>query len=70
MKALFCVGNTVRTKVKVQFVLLVVSDKYTTRVLPGLVVQERGTACQFEFYITPLCSCTIDEAVVLSTGGC
>ena len=67
-KTLFCVGNATRGRrsVKVQFVVLEGSDKYTTRVQPGVVVLEKGMACEFEVFATPQCSCTVDEAVVLS----
>ena len=37
--------------------------------VPGraaVVVLEKGTACELEVNFTPLCSCTTDEAVMLS----
>ena len=62
---LFCVGNGGRRSIKVQFVVVEGSDKNAMRTESGVVVLTRAMACEFDVYITPPCSCTIDEAVML-----
>ena len=70
-KALLCVGNTGRRRSMVQVVGKDNNDRYTLRVVPDVVVLEHGMACEFEIFVMPLCSCTIDDkiAVVVRRSG-
>ena len=63
-KALLCVGNKGRKMVKVQFIAKDGVDKFTVRTNPTVVTLEKGTACEFEVYVTPLCSTAIDDKVL------
>ena len=68
-KELLCVGNASKGKVK----LLAnekEAEKATYRAQPDVVVLEKGTACEFEVFVTPHCSCTVkDEIVVAARAG-
>ena len=70
-RALLCVGNTGKKRVRVQVVGKDDSEMGAVRVAPGSIILERGMACEFEVFITPLCSCTVDDhvAVVVREGG-
>ena len=59
------VGNTGKENVRVQFVAKEGGDKFTTRSEPAAVTLYRGMACEFQVFITPLCSTAIDDKVVL-----
>ena len=37
----------------------------THRAEPAVVMLERGIACEFEVFVTPLCSCTVDDRVAV-----
>ena len=64
-KALLCIGNVGKRRVRVQVVGKDTTDKYTVRVVPGGVLLEKGMACEFEVFVTPLCSCTVDDRVAV-----
>ena len=59
-----------KRRVCVQVVGKDTTDKYTVRVVPGGVVLGGWMACEFEVFVTPLCSCTVDDraAVVRERG--
>lgn len=64
-KELICIGNDSRNKIKLQFSSKQNSYKYQLRILPEVVTIEKGKACEFEVFIKPLCTCNIDENIVL-----
>ena len=64
-KALLCVGNKGRKHVKVQFIAKDGSDKFALRTEPTTVTLSRGMACEFEVFLSPLCSCTVDDKALL-----
>ena len=60
-KELVCVGNIGKKRFKVQLVAKHGNDNCTLRANPAVVTLERGMACGFEVFITPLCSTRIDD---------
>ena len=61
-RALLCVGNAGKGKVKVQFVASTEhSEKVTYRAEPAVVTLERGMACEFSVFVTPHCTCTVKD---------
>ncbi|ELP89915.1 protein serine/threonine kinase, putative [Entamoeba invadens IP1] len=62
---LICIGNTSKHDIKVQFSVIEGCDYYEIRSVPPLVNLKRGEACEFEIYIKPLCSCVIDEDIMV-----
>ncbi|ELP90949.1 serine/threonine protein kinase HT1, putative [Entamoeba invadens IP1] len=61
---LFCVGNKSKNPMKIQFSVMKGCDYYTIRTEPALVNLKSGEACEFEIFLTPLCSCKIEEKIV------
>ncbi|ELP94361.1 protein serine/threonine kinase, putative [Entamoeba invadens IP1] len=62
-RQLFCVGNTNKNLVKIQFTVLSNSDKFDIRVDPEIVILKSGYACEFSIYLTPHCTCKIDNSL-------
>ena len=63
---LLCVGNGGKRKLKVQ--LLVNSrnlEKALFRVFPEVAVLERVMVYEFDVFVAPLCSCTLEVEVLL-----
>ncbi|ELP84138.1 tyrosine protein kinase, putative [Entamoeba invadens IP1] len=58
-----CVGNTNKNLVKIQFTVLSNSDKFDIRVDPEIVILKSGYACEFSIYLTPHCTCKIDNTL-------
>ncbi|ELP93685.1 protein serine/threonine kinase, putative [Entamoeba invadens IP1] len=65
-KELLCIGNLTKGRVKVQLSAKTGCEKYTIRTNPELIILEKGEACEFEVYVTPLCSFTTEEKIVIS----
>lgn len=64
---LICIGNRTDHHLKVQFSVKQGCDQYTIKTEPQLITLKKGEACEFEIFITPLCSCTLkDELIVTS----
>ena len=64
-KALICVGN-VRRRVNVQFVGRGGSDTFTMPASLKTTVDELGEACEFEVFVTPPCTCSARDVVMLT----
>ncbi|ELP94835.1 protein kinase domain containing protein, partial [Entamoeba invadens IP1] len=64
-RELICIGNGDKTAIKVQFSFKEKSDKYTIRTTPELFVIPSGKAAEFEIFVTPLCTCTVTDKLVL-----
>ena len=64
-KELLCVGNKGKKDAKIQFVAKEGNEKFAVRSNPTTVTLARGMACEFEVLLTPLCSCTIDDKVMV-----
>ncbi|ELP92836.1 tyrosine protein kinase, putative [Entamoeba invadens IP1] len=60
---LICIGNTSKHNMKVQLSVMNGCNYYTIRSVPSLVTLHKGEACEFEIFITPLCSCQINDKV-------
>ena len=62
-KSLVCIGNRTRHNLKIQFSVIEGCDRYEIRTEPQLITVNKGQPCEFEIFITPLCSCTLDENI-------
>ncbi|ELP91613.1 protein serine/threonine kinase, putative, partial [Entamoeba invadens IP1] len=56
---------TSKHKMKIQFSVLEGCDYYEIRTVPSLVTLKRGDACEFEIFIKPLCSCYLEEDIMV-----
>ena len=65
-----CIGNRGKRDVKVQLVAKEGSDKFTIRSNPSVMTLRCGFACEFEVFITPLCSTVIDDKVMIVVQEC
>ncbi|KAL7716864.1 Protein serine/threonine kinase [Entamoeba marina] len=52
-------------KIRVQLSVKNVSDKYEIRTTQYAVTLNKGMACEFEIFIKPLCTCKIEDHIVL-----
>ncbi|KAL7714433.1 Protein serine/threonine kinase [Entamoeba marina] len=62
---LICVGNISNKKIKVQFSVKKGCDKYEIRTNPQLITIPKGKACEFEILVKPLCTCKINDQIML-----
>ncbi|ELP88661.1 protein serine/threonine kinase, putative, partial [Entamoeba invadens IP1] len=60
-----CVGNTNKNSTKKQFTISSNITKFTIRVDPEVVTLKYDFACEFSVFVTPLCSCNIDNNIQL-----
>ncbi|ELP86331.1 protein serine/threonine kinase, putative, partial [Entamoeba invadens IP1] len=64
---LICIGNQSKRNMKVQFSVIEGCDSYQIRTVPSIITLKRGEACEFEIFIKPLCSCKIEENVMVTS---
>ncbi|ELP87161.1 protein serine/threonine kinase, putative [Entamoeba invadens IP1] len=64
-RELICVGNSGNNTIKVQFSTKENCYKYTIRTSPNIATILKGKAIEFELFLKPLCSCQIDDIIVL-----
>jgi len=57
---------TIKYKVKLQFTTQE-NYKREIRIEPEVITIEKGKACEFEIFIKPLCTCNIEDNIVLTT---
>ncbi|ELP92853.1 tyrosine protein kinase, putative [Entamoeba invadens IP1] len=62
-KQTFCVGNSSKNVVKIQFTISSKNNKLTIRFDPEIVVLKSGFACEFSIYLTPQCTCHITDTI-------
>ncbi|ELP95339.1 protein kinase, putative, partial [Entamoeba invadens IP1] len=66
-RELLCVGNSSKGNVKIQITTKDKCDKYKIRTEPKIVTLKSGFACEFEVFLTPLCTMNLsDEIVIIS----
>ena len=66
-KELICIGNNNKNKVKLQFSVKQNNYKYEIRVEPEVITIGKGKACEFEIFIKPLCTCNIEDNIILTS---
>ena len=64
-RELICLGNSTSNKIKVQFVMMNKLSKFSIRTNPEVIIINKGEACEFEIFITPICTCTLDEKLTI-----
>ncbi|ELP91148.1 hypothetical protein EIN_480170 [Entamoeba invadens IP1] len=62
-REVFCVGNATKNILKIQFTVSSQIDKYKIRMEPQIVTLKKQFACEFSIYLTPLCTCKIDNSI-------
>ena len=61
---LICIGNGGKSSLQISFLTIDEVDcKYTIRCVPEQIILKNNEACEVEIFVTPLCSCQIDEYV-------
>ncbi|ELP89851.1 protein serine/threonine kinase, putative [Entamoeba invadens IP1] len=73
-RELLCVGNSSKGVLKIQITTQSSSEKYTIRTEPKIVSLKSGFACEFEVFLTPHCTLTLEDKIAvvtldISTGG-
>ncbi|ELP83899.1 protein kinase domain containing protein, partial [Entamoeba invadens IP1] len=63
-KELLCIGSCCESTLKVQ-ISIKDNTKYQLRTIPEVATLVKGYACEFEIFLTPLCSCYIEDDVLL-----
>ncbi|ELP83911.1 tyrosine protein kinase, putative, partial [Entamoeba invadens IP1] len=64
-RQLICVGNVSERTMKVQFSLKTDEEKFSIRFNPEVCTLRKGCACEFEVFISPVCTCKIDSSVMI-----
>ncbi|ELP87680.1 hypothetical protein EIN_382340 [Entamoeba invadens IP1] len=64
-RELLCVGNSSKGNVKIQITTKDKCDKYTIRTEPQIVTLKSGFACEFEVFLTPLCTMDLSDEVMI-----
>ena len=64
-RSLFCVANASKNPLKVQFSMREASYKYEIRTEPQIILLQSGEACEFEIFLKPLCTTSIDDSIKL-----
>ncbi|BFU26633.1 protein kinase, putative [Entamoeba histolytica HM-1:IMSS-B] len=62
---LICIGNKKSKLLKIQFSTKDQLDKYEIRTNPQLITLKKGKAVEFEIFIKPLCTCSLNESILL-----
>ncbi|ELP86826.1 protein serine/threonine kinase, putative [Entamoeba invadens IP1] len=64
-RELICVGNGSKSHLKVQISTKTSANKYTIRTEPKIITLKSGFACEFEIFLTPLCTMHLVDEIVL-----
>lgn len=64
-RELLCIGNVGKNRLKVQFTTREGCNQYEVRAVPKLVTLKPGEACEFEIFIKPLCTCSIEDKLMV-----
>ena len=62
-----CLGNGSKHRITLQMSVHDGCDKYQIRTNPQIITLEKGEACDFEVYITPLCTTEMNDMIRLIT---
>ena len=66
-KDLICFGNDNSDMMKIQFTTKEDSDRYEIRTNPQIIILKRYEACEFEIFIKPLCTTSLEDTIRLVT---
>ena len=66
-KEIICIGNDNEDMMKVQFTTKENTDRYEIRTNPQIIILKRHEACEFEVYIKPLCTTSMEDTIKLVT---
>ncbi|ELP90997.1 fibroblast growth factor receptor 1 precursor, putative [Entamoeba invadens IP1] len=66
-RALICIGNISKDKIKVQMSVVDGCELYSIRTSPPLVTLTKDEACEFEVFLKPNCSCCIKEQILCTS---
>ncbi|MBQ9790523.1 MAG: protein kinase, partial [Clostridia bacterium] len=64
-RELICIGNRSGERLKIQFTTKEGCDKYQIRTEPQIVSMKDEEACEFEVFVKPMCTCTMDDQILL-----
>ncbi|EMD45197.1 serine/threonine kinase, putative [Entamoeba histolytica KU27] len=65
-RTILYVGNDSKNKIFIQFTYIETQyPKYSLRIVPQTICLPEGEACEVEIYITPLCSGSMNDSIVI-----
>ena len=62
---MICIGNSSNKRIKVQFTTREGCEKYEIRTEPQIISLKKDEACEFEVFIKPLCSCKMEDQLMI-----
>ena len=66
-KDLICIGNDNADMMKIQFTTKEDTDRYEIRTIPQINILNKYEACEFEIFIKPLCTTSLEDTIRLVT---
>ena len=66
-KDLICIGNNNADMIKIQFTTNEDTDRYEIRTNPQIIIMKRFEACEFEIFIKPVCTTSLEDTIRLVT---
>ena len=66
-KDLICIGNDNSDMTKIQFTTKEDTDRYEIRTNPQIIILKKHEACEFEIFIKPLCTISLEDTIRLVT---
>ena len=61
------IANVSKNRIKVQFTTKEEQDKYELNANPPLITLKKDQGCEVTFTVTPMCTCTIDDVIIISS---
>ena len=66
-KEVICIGNNNNDMMKVQFTTKEDTERYEIRTNPQIIILKRYEACEFEIFIKPLCTTSLEDEIRVVT---
>ena len=64
-KEIICLGNISKNRIKIQITSKSGNNKYEIRTNPQIISLRKGEACEFEIFVKPLCTCLINDEIMI-----
>ncbi|EKE38509.1 hypothetical protein ENUP19_0229G0029 [Entamoeba nuttalli] len=67
IREILCIANSTKETIKVQLTTKEENNRYLLRTNPQIVTIPKGKGCEFDVFVTPLCSCTVEDQMVITS---
>ncbi|EDR27385.1 protein serine/threonine kinase, putative [Entamoeba dispar SAW760] len=67
IREILCIANITKKTIKVQLTTKEENDRYLLRINPQIITIPKGKGCEFEVFVTPLCSCTVEDQIFITS---